>query len=273
MGQSVMRIFVNEQPLELAEGLRLSRLRLELRPDADVIIVNGHAISDDLPLADGDRVTLIRRGDVPPAEELEALLVARHTPGVHDRLKTATVAIAGVGGLGSPVAIALARSGIGRLLLADFDVVEPSNLNRQQYFIDQIGLPKVEALKANLQRINPYVQVDAHRLRLGRNNIPSLFAAADIIVVAFDRPDQKAMLVECCLATWPQKPVVSASGLAGFGPSNAIQTRRALGQLILVGDGDSEARPGEGLMAPRVGIAAHHQANAVLRLLLGEEPA
>ena len=194
-----------------------------------------------------------------------------HTPGVHSRLKGAVVGIAGVGGLGSAVAVALARVGVGRLVIADFDVVEPSNLNRQQYFVDQLGLFKVDALAANLARINPYVTVEAHSALLGPDNIPAIFDGFAIVVEAFDRADMKAMLVDTVLERMPRATVVAASGLAGFGPNNDIITRRISRRLFLVGDEVSEARPGSGLMAPRVGIAASHQANQVVRIILGED--
>jgi sulfur carrier protein ThiS adenylyltransferase len=200
-------------------------------------------------------------------------MLARHTPGVHAVLKQSCVGIAGLGGLGSAAAIALARLGVGRLILADFDVVEPSNLNRQQYFADQIGLPKTEALAANLARINPYAKTATHQVRLTPENIPKVFADAQVLVEAFDAADQKAMLVETALRELPQVTVVAATGLAGHAPGNTIRTRRMGARLILVGDLETGAQPGTGLMAPRVGIAAHHQANAVLRLLLGEDPA
>lgn len=267
-----MKILLNERPLDAEAGITLFALRDCRKPDADVLIVNGFPAAQDRPLAEGDRVVLIRRGEHPAPEELEALMAARHTPGVHERVKRATVGIAGAGGLGSAIAVALARIGVGHLIVADFDVVEPSNLNRQQYFIDQIGLPKVEALRENLARVNPNVRLTPHNLRLTPENIPALFAETDVLVEAFDAPDQKAMLVEAFLARFPHKPLVAASGLAGCAPSNTVRTRRAAGSLYLVGDEITAARPGEGLMAPRVGIAAHHQANAVLRLLLGEEP-
>jgi len=268
-----MQILLNERRVDVDAGTTLFALRDRQKPGADVLIVNGFPAQADRPLEPGDRVVLIRRGEFPPPEELEALMAARHTPGVHERVKSATVGIAGAGGLGSAVAVALARVGVGRLIVADFDVVEPSNLNRQQFFVDQIGLPKVEALQENLARINPYVEVVAHNLRLTAANVPELFAGADVLVEAFDAADQKAMLVEAFLGRCPGKPLVAASGLAGFAPSNTVTTRRVGHHLYLVGDGETAARPGEGLMAPRVGVAAHHQANAVLRLLLGEEPA
>lgn len=222
-------------------------------------------------MRDDDELFLIRRGEIPTEDELEGLMAARHTPGVHARLKQAVVGIAGVGGLGSAVAVALARVGVGRLVIADFDVVEPSNLNRQQYFIDQIGRYKVNALAENLQRINPSVTVQAHCILLTPENIPLLFADCSIIVEAFDRADMKAMLVNRVLEAMPQSCVVAASGMAGYGSNNSIVTRKVSQRLYLVGDTVSEARPGSGLMAPRVGIAAHHQANQVVRIILGEE--
>lgn len=267
-----MRIALNERSIEVETGTTLFALRAAHKPQADLLIVNGFPVQADQPLADGDRVALIRRGEVPPAEEMEALLTARHTPGVHERIKGGTVGIAGCGGLGSAVAVALARIGVGRLVLADFDLVEPSNLNRQQYFVDQIGMAKVDALKANLARINPFVRVATFCGRLDRENIPQVFAMADLLIEAFDAADQKALLVETWRRHAPEKPLIAASGLAGFGPSNSVVTRRAGRNFWIVGDGEAAARPGQGLMAPRVGIAAHHQANAALRLLLGEEP-
>jgi len=267
-----MQIELNEQSKTIADGTTLFALRQTEKPDADVVILNGFPLTEDRPLREGDSVVLIRRGEVPDPEELEALMAARHTPGVHTRLKQATVGIAGVGGLGSAVAVALARSGVGRLIVADYDVVEPSNLNRQQYFVDQIGLPKVDALQANLRRINPCVKVAPFFGRLDRENIPQVFARVDVLVEAFDAAEQKALLVETFLTGAPTTPLVAASGMAGYAPSNSIITRRAGSRLVLVGDGETAARVGEGLMAPRVGIAAHHQANAVLRLLLGKEP-
>ncbi len=251
-------------------GTTLFGVRDEHAPDADVVIRNGAPAGDDCALAEGDEVVLIRRGAVPSREELEALLVARHTPGVHAKVKAATVGIAGLGGLGSAVAIALARIGVGRLILADFDVIEPSNLNRQQYFVDQLGRAKADALVENLTRINPYVECESHTVRLTRENVPQIFGGVDVMVEAFDRADQKVMLLESFCAAFPETPIVTASGLAGHGPGSTIGVQQLGPRVYLVGDLESAAEPGRGLMAPRVGIAAHQQANVVLRLLLGE---
>jgi sulfur carrier protein ThiS adenylyltransferase len=267
----ILRIKVNERRVELDGPLTLWNLKERFKSDADLVIRNGFPESGSIPLQDGDEVVLIRRGEMPTKEALEAQMVARHTPGVHSKVKQACVGIAGLGGLGSSVAVALARVGIGSLILADFDVVEPSNLNRQQYFVDQIGATKVAAMKANLERINPYVHVDGHEVILNGENIPEIFRPSRILVEAFDRAEMKEMMITTVLERMPDHVVVAASGLAGYGPNNAIRTERVTKDLYLVGDQVSAARAGRGLMAPRVGIAAHHQANLVLRLILGEE--
>lgn len=267
-----MKIRVNEQQVEVGEGATVEEVRRRVKPDADVVIRNGFPAPGGALLREGDGLVLIRRGKHPDRQELESLLVARHTPGVHEKMKQGKVGVAGLGGLGSAVAVALARMGVGRLVLADFDVVEPSNLNRQQYFLEQVGRPKTEALAENLARINPFVGVSLHNLEITPQNAPSLFAGVHVVVEAFDRAEAKAMLIDTVLREMPGVPVVAASGLAGFGPADGIVTRRVADNLYVVGDEVSEARPGEGLMAPRVGVAAHHQANAVVRLLLGVNP-
>jgi len=267
-----VEIFVNEKRVEVPDGSLLRAVRERHKPDADVQIANGFPALDDQVLSEGDSVALIRKGEIPPAHELEALLVARHSPGVHDRVRTACVGIAGVGGLGSAVALALARTGIGRLVIADHDVVEPSNLNRQQYFVDQLGEPKVHALSATIARVNPNVAVQAHMTVVESANVETLFGHVDVMVEAFDGARAKAMLVEAFREARPGVPIVAASGLAGFGPSSELRIRGAGRDLYLVGDESSAAGMGHGLMAPRVGVVAHHQANAVLRILLGEDP-
>lgn len=267
-----MQIKVNEQHHTVEADATAGAIRDRIKADADLIIINGFPATADKVLNNGDQVILIRRGEVPGADELDALLTARHTPGVHKIVKGATIGIAGVGGLGSAVAIALARTGVGHLIIADFDIVEPSNLNRQQYFMDQIGLPKVYALRDTLGRINPRVRVTACHLCLNPSNIDEVFGHAQVLVEAFDLADQKVMLIETFAARFPDRPVVTGSGMAGFGSANTISTHQVARNLYLCGDGKTAAAPGTGLMAPRVGVAAHHQANAVLRLLLGKAP-
>ena len=263
-----MEINVNERPIEVRDGETLFGLRDRVKPAADVVILNGAAMNTDAPLAFGDEVSLITRGENPSVAELEALMASRHTPGVHAKVKAATVGIAGLGGLGSAIAVALARVGVGKLIVADFDVVEPSNLNRQQYFVDQIGLLKTDALVANLRKINPYVEVEAHAVRLTPENIIPVFGAVDVMIEAFDRADQKAMLMQVFAAKKPDVPFIGASGMAGFGAEETIGVKKISRNIYVVGDLETAARPGCGLMAPRVGIAAHTQANLALRLIV-----
>lgn len=267
-----MRLIVNGEPRDFEGSPRMGDVRRLTLPDADVLIAGGAVVEADHPLRESDEVVLIRRGRTPTAEELETLMVARHTPGVHARLKRSTVGVAGLGGLGSAAAVALARVGVGTLVLADFDVVEPSNLNRQQYFVDQLGLPKTQALAANLARINPHVRHRVHHVRVEPGNVETIFGEVDVLIEAFDRADQKAMLIEAFAAARPDTPLIAASGLAGHGDEASLRVQRIGRSLFIVGDQTSGAQPGRGLMAPRVGIVAHMQANLALRLLLDEPP-
>lgn len=192
---------------------------------------------------------------------------ARRDPVVLAALRAGSVGIAGAGGLGSNVAVALARAGVGRLVIADHDAVEPSNLNRQQYFIEQVGQRKVEALKANLLRINPYSVYETHDVRLNRRNVAKVFARVDVLVEAFDRAEAKEMLIEASLSRFPGRPIVAASGLAGYGANRKIRTRR-LGNLYICGDEESQCPQGISPMAPRVALVAAMQANLVVELLV-----
>ncbi len=264
----MLKIKLNEQPIEAEEGITLFGLRDRIQPEADIVILNGAAMSDDSSLTDGDEVSLITRGQIPSEAELEALMAARHTPGVHAKLKAATVGIAGLGGLGSAIAVALARVGVGKLIIADFDGVEPSNLNRQQYFVDQIGLPKTEALVSNLRKINPYVEVEAHTVKLTPDNLFPAFGKTDVMIEAFDRADQKAMLLQAFTSGKPETPFVGASGMAGYASGETIGIKQLGKNIYIVGDLETGAQSGCGLMAPRVGIAASMQANLALRLIV-----
>jgi len=267
----MITIRVNEKSRRVTSNLGVMDLRARTRPEADVIIYNGFPVTENIQLKNGDCVVLFKKGLFPSEEELEALMMARHSPGVHEKVKKGQVGIAGLGGLGSQIAFALARVGVGTLVLVDYDVVEPSNLNRQQYFIDQLGMLKVDALRKNLTRINPYIKLLTHNIILDAENIGPIFAEVDIVVEAFDRAEMKAMLINTISQLYPDKHIVAASGLAGYKDSNTIKTTRFSSRIFIVGDQKTAAQPGMGLMAPRVGIAAHHQANLVLRILLGKE--
>jgi len=191
----------------------------------------------------------------------------KSTDQIQQALSGCHVGIAGAGGLGSNCAIALARVGLGRITVADFDVVEAGNLNRQYYFRHQLGMPKVLALKENIRLINPAISVNTHTIRLDPGNIPKIFKDCDILVEAFDKAEMKQMLIETALTNWPGRYVVAASGLAGWGKTGQIGIE-TYGNLILCGDLVSETGEWEPPLGPRVAIVAAMQANIVMEVLL-----
>jgi len=198
---------------------------------------------------------------------LEKRFFAGHDPAILPILRASVVGIAGAGGLGSNAALALARAGVGKLIIVDSDRVEITNLNRQHYLWSQIGMPKVEALVANLRKANPFSEYVGIRRRITAANAARTFAEADLLIEAFDRADQKQMLIETWIAHYPDRPIIAASGLAGYGENRRIRQRR-VGDLYICGDEVSEPRPGISPMAPRVGIVANMQANLTLELLV-----
>lgn len=204
---------------------------------------------------------------MPSQEEIYAALCQRHGKALQDKLQKAKVAIAGLGGLGSNIAIGLARIGVGQLHLVDFDRVDLTNLNRQHYFIHHLGQYKTEALKKQILEINPYIRVSTDCLKITASNVATLFSDADIICEAFDVPENKAMLVNTVLEQLPDKWLVSGNGMAGYGQSNLIQTKAIMSKFYLCGDNISsnEAQP---LIAPRVAICAGHEANMVVELII-----
>lgn len=201
-------------------------------------------------------------------QEIEKALEERHSSRIQESLRKARVAVAGLGGLGSNIAVSLARIGVGHLHLIDFDRVDITNLNRQQYFISQIGMYKTDAIRENLQRINPYLDIRTECIKIQEDNVRELFQEDDYICEAFDVPEYKAMLVNSALEYFPGKYLVAASGMAGFGDSNKIRTRRITDHFYLCGDETSAAEEVPGLMAPRVALCAAHQANMIVRLIL-----
>lgn len=207
---------------------------------------------------------------IPTKEEMYAALEERHGAELQRKLSEASVAVCGLGGLGSNIAIALVRAGVGKLHIIDFDRVDISNLNRQQYFPEQLGQYKADALYDTLKRIAPYCEIVKEQVKLDEDNIPKLLADDDIIVEAFDKADQKAMLVNCVLEELPEKYLVSGSGMAGIAPSNMITTKKITKRFYICGDGVSDVADGMGLVSSRVLICAGHQAHAVIRIIAGE---
>jgi len=207
---------------------------------------------------------------IPDRNEWIAALEERHGKELQEKFSSAAVAVCGLGGLGSNIAIALARAGIGRLILIDFDRVDITNLHRQQYKVNQIGRYKTEALLENLLEIAPYMKADVFTERITEDNFAELLKDADIICEAFDDAQSKAMLVNGVLEKLPHRYLIAASGMAGMGTPNAIRTRKITKRFYLCGDGESDTADTMGLVAPRVMLCAAHQAHTVLRILAGE---
>lgn len=203
-------------------------------------------------------------------EEWIKALAERHGEANQKSFESATVAICGLGGLGSNIAVILARAGIGRLILIDYDRVELSNLHRQEYQVMQTGQYKTEALACNLQRINPYISIETHTVKVTEENVFDLLKNADVICEAFDKAETKAMLVNCLAENMPEKYLVAASGMAGFGDANCIKTRKITDHFYICGDFVSDVTGKIGLVSSRVTICAAHQAHTVLRILLKE---
>ena len=203
----------------------------------------------------------------PTKEEWNNAFQERHGKELQQAFSSATVAICGLGGLGSNIAIALVRVGIGKLILIDFDRVDITNLHRQQYKASQIGMYKTEALAENLKEIAPYVLLELHTERITEDNVITLLKDADIICEAFDDAECKAMLTNTVLSELPGKYLVAASGMAGMGTANSIKTRKITSRFYLCGDETSEISDSIGLVAPRVALCAAHQAHTVLRIL------
>lgn len=266
----MMIIKLNEHQVEITEGTTLFELKSETDPSADIIIYNGHQVSTEQTLEDGDQVFFITRGAIPSESEMEQYLMARHTPGIHDKLKNGSVAIAGIGGLGSNIAVSLARMGVGHIKLVDFDVVEPSNINRQYFFLDQLGMTKTTALHETLQRVNPYIQYSVENTFVTENNINDIFKGFDIVIESFDKAETKAMFIRHCMQHFKESLIIGASGVAGAHDTASLEIRKLGKNTYIVGDCIHEAKPGEGLMATRVTVAANIQANIAVRHLLEE---
>ena len=204
---------------------------------------------------------------LPTKEEWIKALTERHGKELQQAFSSGTVAICGLGGLGSNIAIHLARAGIGKLILIDFDQVDITNLHRQQYKASQIGMFKTDALAENLREINPYIELETYTAHITEDNAIRLLKDADIICEAFDDAECKAMLTNTVLSEMPDKYLVAASGMAGMETANSIKTRRITSRFYLSGDETSEVSDDIGLVAPRVALCAAHQAHTVLRIL------
>ena len=266
-----MIVYLNGRPVEANEGVSLGDFLKENIQSYQIVIHNTVINpSYSLILRDGDRIYAFNKGEMPDSLTLKDLMFARQPEHYTEKLQNAVVGIAGLGGLGSLVGENLVRAGVGKLVVADFDIVEPANLNRQRYFIHQIGKPKVEAFMENMGKISPFSRVEGHNLRVARDNI-DIFKDCSVIVECLDNPEAKAMLVSAVRDRFPQKVIVAASGVAGFHSEKTLTVRRISDKIYVVGDGRSEVKEGIGLVATRVAIAASIQSHLVVRIILGLE--
>lgn len=208
---------------------------------------------------------------IPSEDQIDNTLSLRHTAKVNEKLRSVKVGIAGLGGLGSNIAAMLVRSGIRDLVIADHDKVDISNINRQNYFIEQLGSDKTDATEENLKRINPYVKIKKHTIRIDPNNITNIFEKCEIVCEAFDQASEKSMFINNILEKCPDTTIVSGSGMAGFGRSNEIITKHMFDRLYMCGDGIDMEDVEAGLMSPRVNICAGHMANTVISILMKGE--
>ena len=207
----------------------------------------------------------------PTKEEWNRALEERHGKEIQEKFAGAVVAVCGLGGLGSNIAIALARAGIGKLILIDFDKVDLTNLHRQQYKPAQIGMYKTEALAENLSEIAPYSALETYNIMLTEENVPELLKEADVICEAFDDPECKAILANVVLSDMYGKYLIASSGMAGLGSANSIQTRKVMKYFYICGDEISDVEAGMGLVSSRVMVCAAHQAHCVLRIIANTE--
>ncbi|MBO4503150.1 MAG: sulfur carrier protein ThiS adenylyltransferase ThiF [Candidatus Methanomethylophilus sp.] len=252
----VLNGVLTEVSEETTEELRKNRF-----PDADTVIVDGAPVDGDTGLEEYSLVYICRLSGT-----LTDAITKRCTKGVTSVLKGATVGIAGAGGLGSNIATYLARSGIGRIIIADFDRVEPSNLNRQNYNLSHLGLFKVDAIAAVISQINPEVEIIPYAVKIDRDNLENIFRGCDVICEAFDAAEEKTKLIEATSSMLPGIPIVCGNGMAGIEDTGNMGVRRLSDTLYICGDGESEAGE-EGIMAPRVAVCAGMMANTVLRIL------
>lgn len=269
---SQLHIYINDKLCTVVPGTTLARARERFYPEATTAILN--TVPNPAPettLRDGDRLYLYKNRDEFTDKDLSELILARQPRAATEKLRSACVGIAGAGGLGSVVAENLARAGIGRLVVADFDTIEPTNLNRQRFQLRQLGMPKAAALADNLRGCSPFVDITVVQERITSDNCVRAFGTCAIVCECFDAAESKASLVTAVRRQMPDCILVAASGLAGSGSARSITIRRVSANLYIVGDMTSDVCSGMGLFAPRVGIVASLQSHVALQLILGEQ--
>jgi len=272
MSEANIRIYINDSLHTVAAGTTLAQARARFCVGTATAILNT-AVNPrpETVLHEHDRLYLFAHTGTYTDTDLSALMLERQPREATVKLRGACIGIAGAGGLGSVVAENLARAGIGRLVIADHDVVEPSNLNRQRYFLRQLGLPKTAALANTLRECCPFVQVDAVQETINADNCVRVFGSCAIVCECLDAAESKAALVTALRRQLPDVPIVAASGLAGCGSARSITVRTVSDKLYVVGDQHSDSAEGPGLFAGRVGIVASMQAHVIIQLLLEQQ--
>lgn len=197
-------------------------------------------------------------------------LFGKIDPKIREKIANKTIGIAGAGGLGSNVAVSLARCGIDKLVIADFDKVEYSNLNRQYYFLDQVGMYKVDALYETIKRINPFIKIEKYKTELNSLNVKNVFSKVDILVEALDKAEVKKMLIENWTEHFPEKPIIIASGVYGFGDFEKLRIK-VVDKIYICGDQVTEIKNDFSTLSPKIGIVSNMQSDLVVKILVNEE--
>ena len=262
------RILLNGDPTEIPYS-DVRGLQSSLQPGM-LVVVNGRSSDCDTPLRDGDSVTTVANG-VFDQDVAKTLLAQRYSADVLEKIRDAKIGIAGLGGIGSHIAESLVRAGFRNLVVADMDSVDMTNLNRQNYYLEDIGRPKTVCTVERLYRINPGLDVEAHDVRVTHENACDIFRGCDIVCEAFDDAESKAMLVESILFGLEDTCVVSSSGMAGFSTTNTMHAGRRMSRLYVCGDNESDSSEGAGLTSTRVMACAGMAAHLVMRIILGLE--
>jgi sulfur carrier protein ThiS adenylyltransferase len=265
-------ITLNNKKILIEQGKTVFDIKNCFVPNGDVIILNTVINPDNSTiLNEDDSLVIFKKGELPDSEDLQTFFLARQSREVTDILKNSKVGVAGLGGLGSVVVENLVRAGVGELVVADFDVVDPSNLNRQRYFVNQIGKFKTDAIYENISKISNMTKVKTVCEKVTKDNCKFIFEGCQVVAECFDSPLAKAELVKGVRKHLPDAYVIAVSGVAGVGSEKEITTKKISDKIFVVGDFKSEVRDGYGLVATRVGIAASIQSHIVVRLLIGEE--
>ncbi|MCD6579846.1 sulfur carrier protein ThiS adenylyltransferase ThiF [bacterium] len=266
-----MKVLINGKAYSFeGKNVKLKALIDKTKPQADLFIINGFPVNNaSHKIFPNDEVYLLKKGEHLSIDEIESLLIARHSPRIHNKIKKAKIGIAGIGGLGSNLIMALVRLGISEITYADFDIVDPTNLNRQHYFVEHIGMNKTDALEDMIKKVNPHIKINKFNEKIeNRKDIEKIFKNCDIVAECFDNKVYKKLLVDEISMNFPEKYVISVSGVAGFDDSQKIKIHHLTNRVTIIGDLENEAKENMGLMSPRVTVASGHMANEILNIIL-----